>query len=228
MNVFNRIVMILSILAWIALVVFVMLDPLTAIYFASDNLAYYEQALFDEQSFYIFIAGAGVLLLILLILLWLELRRPRHKTVRIRGKGRGTGELAIDSVVQSLRYRVDELLGVRKVVPRVSSRGRDVVVVLDLDTSPTVNIPVLTEQVVELCHDVVEGQLGLKVHGKVRVNITHEPYPRGARPRMEEPTTRPVPVVSEVVTPEPAEPAQADNVIVDIDVNESQNDEAAF
>jgi len=232
MNVFNRVVMILSILAWIALVVFTMLDPLSVIYFAADNLAYYEQAIFDELTFYYFIVGAGVLLLILLILLWLEIRHRRYKTVRIRGKGKGTGELSIDSVVQSLEYRVDELLGVRKVRPRITSRGRDVVVALDLDTSPTVNIPVLTEQVVKLCQDVVEGQLGLRIHGKVRVSITHEPYARGAMPSparlAEQPARAPTPAAIPAVRPTPTEPARPENVIVDIDTEPPQADEGVF
>ena len=229
MNVFNRIVMILSILAWIALVVFIMLDPLTAIGFATDNLDYYEQLMFDEVFFYYFVWGAGALLLILLILLWLEIRHRRYKTVRIKGKGRGTGELSIDSVVQSLEYRVDELLGVRNVRPRVTSRGKDVEVVLDLDTSPTVNIPILTEQVVKLCQDVVEGQLGLKIHGKVRVSISHEPYARGALP-VAEPVTRerarrPEIAKRPAVAPTPAEPVQPENVIVDIDTRPTPEDE---
>ena len=229
MNVFNRIVMILSVLFWIALVVFAMLDPLTVIGFAADNLDYYEQLMFDEVFFYYFIAGAGALLLFLLILLWLEIRHRRYKTVRIRGKGRGTGELSIDSVAQSLEYRVDELLGVRKVRPRVTSRGKDVLIVLDLDTSPTVNIPILTEQVVKLCQDVVEGQLGLRIHGKVRVNITHEPYPRGtmpvARPLARERARRPEIVERPAMVPTQVEPVQPANVIVDIDTKPIPEDE---
>jgi len=233
MNVFNRIVMILGVLFWIALVVFTMLDPLSVIYFTSGNLDYYEQALFDEQSYYMFIAGGGVLLLILLILLWLEIRHRRYKTVRIRSKGKGTGELAIDSVVQSLKYRVDELPGVRKVRPRVTSHGRDVGITLGLDTSPTVNIPVLTEQVVKLCQDVVEGHLGLKIRGKVRVSISHEPYPRGAMPLVEpmvrEEPRMPAPLERPSLSPTPSEPAESENVIVNIDTGpQSSGDEQVF
>jgi hypothetical protein len=229
MNVFNRIVMILSILFWIALVVFAMLDPLTLISLARNDLDYYEWAIPGDQFFYTYIAGAGVLLLFLLILLWLEIRHRRYKTVRIRGKGRGTGELSIDSVAQSLEYRVDELLGVRKVRPRVTSRGKDVLIVLDLDTSPTVNIPILTEQVVKLCQDVVEGQLGLRIHGKVRVNITHEPYARGAlpvaKPVGRERARRLGIVERPTMAPSPVEPVQPANVIVDIDTKPTPEDE---
>jgi len=229
MNVFNRIVMILSVLFWIALVVFTMLYPWDLIDRLQNDLLYYELSIYQDDLWYTFIAGAGALLLILLILLWLEIRHRRYKTVRIRGKGRGTGELSVASVAQSLEYRVDELLGVRKVRPRVTSRGKDVVIVLDLDTSPTVNIPILTEQVVKLCQDVVEGQLGLRIHRKVRVNITHEPYPRGtmpvARPLARERARRPEIVERPAMAPIPVEPVQPANVIVDIDTKPIPEDE---
>ncbi|MGC9361112.1 MAG: hypothetical protein ACP5G7_12220, partial [Anaerolineae bacterium] len=60
--------------------------------------------------------------------------------------------------------------------------GNSVKVQLDLDTSPSVNIGLLTDQIVDMVHDIVEGQLGLKIAGKVRVNVHHEPYPKGTMP----------------------------------------------
>lgn len=185
MSIFNRVVMTVSVLLFIALVAYVMILPPDAIYFAQQGLDNFRQWLASDQSFYVFPIIGGVLLLALLILLWLELRRPRRKTVRIGTKTGGDAQLGIQSVAQSLEYRIDELAGVRKVVSRIVSRGRDVDVYLDLDTSPSVNIPVLTDQIVDLAHDIVEGQLGIKIHGKVGINIKHEPYPRGTMPPLE-------------------------------------------
>lgn len=208
MNVFNRIVIILDILILMTLVVVIMLSPVYVVDLATFNLELFREAVFDYRFYYV-IGGGGVLLLILLILLWLEVRRPRHKMVRIRAKGRGNAQLGVESVMQSLEYRIDELPGVRKVEPSVVSRGRDARVILNLDTSPSVNIPMLTEQVVEMAHDILGGQLGLKVRGKVRVNIKHEPYPRGAMPslgvadRPSVSTERPAPVSRPLAEPEP-------------------------
>lgn len=182
MNTFNRIVMVLGILIWIAAVTYVVLLPLDAVGVARLGLDQFERSLFDDQFFTYFLAASGVVLFILLVLLWLELRRPRRRTVRIKTDGRGNAQLDIESVIQSLEYRIDELAGVRQVRTHVRSRGKDVDVALDLDTSPSVNIPVLTDQVVSLAQDIVEEQLGLSIHGKVRVNIKHEPYPRGTMP----------------------------------------------
>ncbi len=182
MNTFNRIVMVLGILFWIAVVTYVVLLPLDAVGVARLGLDVFEQSLFDDQFFTIFLAVSGGILFLMLVLLVLELRRPRRRTVRIKTQGRGNAQLDVESVTQSLEYRVDELAGVRQVRTHIRSRGKDVDVSLDLDTSPSVNIPVLTDQVVSLAQDIVEGQLGLKIHGQVRVNIKHEPYPRGTMP----------------------------------------------
>lgn len=182
MNVLNRIIIVLLILFLLVAVGTVVLTPFNSVTVARLNLDYFETLLSDAQIMTIFrLAGAGALL-ILLILLWLELRRPRRRTVRIKTESGGNAQLDVQSVAQSLEYRIDELPGVRHVRPRIISRGNDVEVILDLNTSPSVNIPALTEQIVKLTNDIVEGQLGLKIRSKVRLNIKHEPYPRGTMP----------------------------------------------
>jgi hypothetical protein len=181
-NTFNRIVMVLGTLICLAAVSLVVLLPLDAVKVARVSLDEFERMLYDGGSYTMFLAAAGGTLFLLLVALVLELRRPRRRFVRIKTQGRGNAQLDVESITQSLEYRVDELAGVRQVRTRIKSRGKSVDVALDLDTSPSVNIPVLTEQVVNLAQDIVEEQLGLAIHGQVRVNIKHEPYPRGTMP----------------------------------------------
>lgn len=182
MNVFNRIVMILLILFGLAAAVALAVFNVAAFDIMRQYVDAIQQSLFIDQYYMIYLAVLAVKALLLLLLLVLEVRRPRQKTVRIRTKGGGKARLGVDSVMQSLEFRIDELAGVRKVHPRIISRGRDVEVTIDLDTSPSVNVPVLTDQIIDLCHDIVEGQLGVKIRGKVVVNVKHEPYPRGTMP----------------------------------------------
>ena len=211
MNVFNRLVMVVSILAWLALAFFVMVDPLQTVELTNSCVTEFRQAIFDSQYYMYFLVALGIFEFLLFILLCLELRRPRKKTVRIKTKGGGTARLEIGSVAQSLEYRIDEMAGVRRVRPRITSRGRDVAVRIELNTSPSVNIPVLTAQITDLCRDIVEGQLGVKIHGKVQINVKHEPYPRGTMP----PTA---PLGEEAVTVPPrAEPmAAAPSVVPEV------------
>jgi hypothetical protein len=179
MNVFNRIVMVLCLLLMLAAAVALIAFPLDSVAAVRACIDRFEQAMFNDQFFYIFLGAAAALGLVALLLVILEFGKPRKKSVRIKTKGGGNAVLGIDSVAQSLEYRIDELAGVRKVQSRIVSRGRDVEVTIDLDTSPSVNVPVLTDQIIDMCHDIVEQQLGVRIRGKVGVNVRHEPYPRG-------------------------------------------------
>jgi hypothetical protein len=182
MNVFNRVVMILAVILWLALIGFMLYDPLMAAQLTRTGVQAFEQSVFDPQFFLYFTIALAVVAFLLLVVLWAELRRGRRKSMRIKTSSAGRAQLGITSIAQSLEYRIDELAGVRKVHPRINSHGRDVEVAIDLDTSPSVNVPVLTGQIVDLCRDIVEGQLGVKIRGKVQVNVRHEPYPRGTMP----------------------------------------------
>lgn len=179
MNIFNRIVMVLLILALFALVVLLLLFPREVAVVIQTAMGNAQELLNTGQFFIIFVAICGVVLLFLLVLLWLELRHPQLKTVHIAAAKSGDAQLGIQSVAQSLENRIDELAGVRKVEARVASHNKDVEVLLNLDTSPSVNVPTLSDQIVDLTRDIVEAQLGLKIRGKVRINVRHEPYPRG-------------------------------------------------
>lgn len=230
MNTFNRIIVVLAIIVALAVVAFIMARPLEAIEIARVGLRYFEEGLFDEQFFYIFLGiGAGIEL-ILLILLWLELRRRTRDSVQVDIEGGGRAKLSISSVAQSLEYRIDELPGVRRVRPRIKSRGKDLDVTIDLDTSPSVNIPVLSAKVVDLCRDILEGQLGVKIHNKVQVNVKHEPYPRGTMPSTEpfgKEEEKPVLETpgSEEREEEEAEPAESEPVFAEQEEEEETSDE---
>jgi len=182
MNVFNRVVMVILLLGLIALAVFLLVRPLQAVAWAQVNLEYFEAQVVDPAFWNTFFLATLGAIGVLVILLWLEIRKRRRKTVRVRTRAKSDAQLAVESVSHSLEYRIDELAGVRKVVPKVRSYGKSVKVQLDLDTSPSVNIGLLTDQIVDMVHDIVEGQLGLKMAGKVRVNVHHEPYPKGTMP----------------------------------------------
>lgn len=204
MNIFNRIVVVLALIINIVLAVFLIVYPVTAINALRYELDLLEQVFYSDRSFFIFYGAMGLCILVSLVLLILELRRSRKKTVKIRTEGGGRAELGVESVKQSLEYRIDELAGVREVKAKIISRGRDVRVIINLHTSPSVNIPVLTGQIMDLSRDILEGQLGVRIRGKVRVNVKHEPYPRGTMP-----PTGPLPEKGEAIaTPPTMAPAR--------------------
>lgn len=178
MNVFNRIVMIILIIALIAGGVYLLLRPMDVLNFGASGIKVLQDQVYSSRFFLFFAIGVGILLFILLLLFWLEVKRVHFRVARVQTKGKSNAWLGIQSIAQSLEYRIDELAGVRSVKPKVTSFGRDVEVFIGLDASPAVNVVALTDQVTQVCSDVIETQLGLKIRGKVLIHVSQEPYPR--------------------------------------------------
>ena len=88
----------------------------------------------------------------------------------------GGARVAIDSIVQRLEYNIDRLQDVVSVRPQVKAKGSGVEVLVKLETAPEIDVPMKTEEIVQLTREVIEDQMGLKLHN-VQVEITHAPYP---------------------------------------------------
>jgi membrane protein implicated in regulation of membrane protease activity len=177
MNLFNRIVVVLLLLLVIVLAFVAMFLPLGPLDFIIGWLTFIKASLYVPTNYLIVILVSLVVILLSLLLLWLEFRGPaRPKTVRIEKVGGGYAEVTTDSIAQRLKYRVDQLVGVTEVKPIVTSRGKVVDVVLDLETSPDIEVPAKTEEVCQVAREEVEQKMGLKLD-RIRVNIRHAPYP---------------------------------------------------
>lgn len=182
MNVFNRLIVILLLLVIIILTAVVVIVPeyslrLTAVTF--DWL--YQGAANYMDNNRLFFAGMRILIggatvLVALILLWLELRRPRRRTIRAQKLVGGEAQIAVESVEQRLAYNIDQLPDVVRVMPRVEGKARGVDVDLLLETSPEIDVPMKTEEVMQVTREVIVDRMGLKL-GTVRVKIKHAPYP---------------------------------------------------
>jgi hypothetical protein len=104
------------------------------------------------------------------------LRRPRKKAIRAQKLAGGEAHIATESIEQRLAYNIDQLPDVVKVSPRVTGRSRGLDVDLFLETAPDIDVPMKTEEVVQVTREVVVERMGLKL-GKVNVQIKHAPYP---------------------------------------------------
>jgi hypothetical protein len=182
MAIFNRVVVVLLIgLSWIVIVL-IAAAPDLSLAWTRQGLVALEQALARGASMgpaWTFGVGrAGVILvstlLALLLLRW-ELRRKRTPVVKLKAPSGGEAAVTADSIARRLAWHVDQLADVISVAPRVRTRGSAVDIQLDLQTSPDVDIPMKTEEVIALTRDVVQTQMGLQV-SKIKVNIEHAPY----------------------------------------------------
>ena len=183
MNVVNRVLVILLILAIIVLTAVIVIVPKQSFDLGAQgltSLGQYSDA-WQRYNWPLYASGrviiGGALVLLCLVLLWLELRRPRKKTIRVQKVAGGEAHIAVDSIAQRLAYSIDQLPDVVKVSPRIAGRSRGVDIDLVLETSPDIDVPMKTEEVLQVCREVVEERMGLKL-GKVQVQIKHAPYPK--------------------------------------------------
>lgn len=184
MTFFNRMVTVLLIvLLWIVVVLLAAVPEL-ALGWARQGLEAIEQGFQRSASsepawlFTVVRAGAMlfVTLLALLLLRW-QLGRKRIPVVKVRAASGGEAAVTAESIARRLAWHVDQLADVITVDPQVRTRGSAVDVQLDLQTSPDVDIPMKTDEVIVLTREVIQTQMGLQVN-KVKVNIAHAPYPR--------------------------------------------------
>jgi len=185
MNIFNRIVMIVLLLLVVVLVAVVAIAPLNSLDFSAKFFGW----LYENTDAYAngpdwpYFAGGRVVIgggtiLICLFLLWLELRRPRKKTIRAQKMAGGEAHIAVDSIAQRLAYNIDQLPDVVNVKPQIIGKARGGVDIdLLLETSPDIDVPMKTAEVLQVTREVVVERMGLKL-GKVQVKIKHAPYPK--------------------------------------------------
>ncbi len=179
-NAFNRLVVILLLLVTIivATVFFVVPKPvLTAISAGADNL--YEQL---DRFHDLFLLAVGVILAIVLwivciVILYLEIRRPRRKAIKVQKITGGDAVVAVASIAKRVTYHVDQLADVIGVKPKISARGGSVDVNMEVEISPEIDIPMKDEEIRQVATQVVEEQMGLKLH-KIRPSFRDAPYPK--------------------------------------------------
>jgi hypothetical protein len=184
MNIFNRLVMIVLLLAIVlATVIFAAVPGQSSVAVATffDWVKQSVDMYMTGSNWAMFAAGrvfiGGGIVIIALFLLWLELRRPRRKTVRVEKLEGGEAHITVDSIGQRLAYNIDQLPEVVKVTPHIISRGGGVDIDLLLETSPEVEVPMKTQEVLQVTREVVTERMGLKL-GKVQVKIKHAPFPK--------------------------------------------------
>lgn len=121
--------------------------------------------------------GVGTILLFSM-LLWVEIFAIRRRGVRIRTAEGGTAELDTNSVGRRLAWHLDQLAEVMTVVPAVRPRGNAVDITLEIEAAPDVDIPLKTEEVVQVTREIIEQELGLKM-GKLDVRMRCAPFEPG-------------------------------------------------
>ncbi len=182
MNIFNRIIVVLLLLAILLLAVVLAIFPTQALVVGQSALGAAANGLrsMEGSNFWLLLAARIVLVLavalVAVVLLWLEVRSPGPRRIKVHTEAGSQAEVMADAVSQRLAWHIDQLADVVSVVPHVRPRGRSVDVLLDLETSPDVDVPMKTDEVVACVKEIIVERMGLQA-GKIQVNISHAAYP---------------------------------------------------
>lgn len=181
MNAINRIVSALLFLLLLAAFVALALIPNEFLNWLQVNLSNLTAQInrfqaTDPTNFTIArVAVAVAALLVFIPLILAEFSRPGVSSVRFQTPG-GEAQVTTDSVARRLAWHLDQLADVISVLPLVNARGDQVDIKLEVETSPEIEVPMKTEEVILVTREIVEERMGLKL-GRLDVRIRHSEYP---------------------------------------------------
>jgi hypothetical protein len=187
MNTFNRIIAIVLWVVLMAALAIAAVTPLATVAFLQDAMAQAgswlrAQQELDASNFLIGQIAVGVIALIIFgALTGLEIWSGQRRGVRIRTAQGGQAELDTSSISRRLSWQLDQLAEVISVVPIVKSKGGSVDIKLEVETAPDIDVPMKTDEVVEVTRDLIEQDMGLKL-GRLDVHMRYAPMdPEWAR-----------------------------------------------
>ncbi len=184
MNVLNRVLMTIVILLAMVIVVILAVAPLRsfdalATFFrnVSTTVTAYQAAHWPIFATAQVILGGGLFILGIAFL-WGEFRQPRRRMIRAQKLAGGESHIAVDSITQRLAYNLDQLPDVVNATPRVTGFSHGAVnLEILLETAPEIEVPMKSEEVLQVTKEIVQDRMGLKL-GKAQIKIKHAPYPK--------------------------------------------------
>ncbi len=184
MNAINRIIAFLIFLLAFIVLVFLAVSPFDALAWMQSqlgDLSHWASSYQNSNSLFFTlgrIALGAIAFLVVIPLMLAEIPRgTKEKSVKMRTE-QGEVQVTADSIAKRLAWHLDQLADVIAVTPIVNPRGDKVHVHLDVETSPEIDVPMKTEEIMLVTREIIEKDMGLKL-GKLNVNIRHAPYPQG-------------------------------------------------
>lgn len=182
MNIINRFLAVIFALILLVGVLALTVTPFATLTWLRDGLEGFQQSLLMQQSqnpMLFMIARLLVAVVVMLLFVTFVLAEwPKRAQPAVRLQtSTGAAEVTTDSVARRLRWHLDQLADVIAVEPTVRPHGDRVDVFLEVETSPVIEVPMKTEEVMLVAREVVEERMGLKL-GRLDVRIRHSEYPR--------------------------------------------------
>jgi len=166
MNVFNRIVVVILLLAGLILWPLFFLFPqqfLTNLAGAISNFGQNLEGLAPTLRLSAGIVMAILSFVVCLLLLILELRPSKPGMVRVTKADKGEILLELDSVARRIQQAVAQVPEVVEVKPSVKKSKAGVAVEASVVTTPEVNVPEKSKEIMEIVRNLVESEIGVKM-----------------------------------------------------------------
>jgi hypothetical protein len=187
MNLLNRILVVLSLIALIILSLLLMvsmlfLRPGIRNFFQTTPLLATDSALNGPQVVFL-----GILVLVFafaILLTLLEMLPGSVKRVKVLSVQGAEVLMSADAVTQQLDFALDALANVIKVRTQIvgTNKGKGMDVFVELWTTPDVDVKAKTEEAAGVARQVIEDKLGLQV-GRVQIKLDQmkAPLTKGAK-----------------------------------------------
>ena len=119
---------------------------------------------------------AAIAAIVILPLLIAELPHKKQDPAVVMRTEHGEIHVTAESIAKRLAWHLDQLADVIIVTPQVLPKGGTVNIVLDVETSPEIDLPMKTEEIMLVAREIIEKDMGLKL-GKLNVHLSHSAYP---------------------------------------------------
>lgn len=126
----------------------------------------------DLTSLQMLGAVGGVVVLVGILLFYLEAPKPPRTTVKLRKIRGATGVIMVEAIRQRVQHDVEAIPDVQPTNVQVVSKGRSVVIKLDVVSDPYTEPASKAEEVSRIIRDAVEGQMGVRIRG-LNVKVAH-------------------------------------------------------
>lgn len=180
MNVFNRIVVVLTMLAIIlcsalsiAGLAFQQGDVVDI--FRQVAAAYPRGTNLEVEVVVLGIVIAALLAIAAVLVLWFEIIPGGSSGVKLKQVSGSNAIITTDAISQQVRHDAEQIPNVRSARPLVRSSGKDVQVKLELRLAPGAEVPNLVEQVANSVREGVQSKLGVQLK-RLDISVRHDKY----------------------------------------------------
>ena len=197
MNTLNRIVILLLTLVLLVVCVALSFAPVSILQGVGGQMERWGESLAESQNWLRIAAGilfAFLGLCVTILIFIAELYRPRSKTIRVEKVGGGEVEVSLQTIQDRVQFDVDQLPGVIKVRPQVSTQRGGVVVEVTVESAGETEVPDQASEIIEVVRQAVEERIGVKLARPPKVKLYAAPVPT---------TTQSQAPVSRQLPPEP-------------------------